>query len=539
VTADSAASAAGSLHDLQVALEELRVAKEELRAQNEELVRIQSHLRDEHERYLQLFEHAPDGYLVTDRNGVILEANQAMVGLLKHRREHLMGKPVAIFIPEKNRNAFHARINRLLREARVQDWETTLLPHHSTEVPVLVRVNPMLDAAGEAIGLRWLVRDVTARKLADVALWNERNFISAILDTTAALMVVLDADGRIVRFNHACELITGYSQEEIQGTLMWEKLLVPEEIDVVQNTFRTLLARKSPSEHENYWLAKDGRKNLIRWSNTVLKDNHGDVKYAVATGIDITAQRTAEEKTRQQQEMLAHSMRVSTMGEMASGLAHEINQPLAAIINYAQGCLQRLDGDPVNPAALREAIRQISLQAQRAADIVQHLRNFVSKGMSQRVTIDIKNLVSETIKLAVPEASNIGTTLHLDLPALPPVRGDDIQIQQVLLNLLRNSIDAISQCPPENHLIAIRAFLNGDHHIEVIVSDSGTGITQEALDKAFDPFYTTKKNGMGLGLAISRTIIEDHGGRLWVARNPDQGTSFHFTLPLKSQDHAD
>ncbi len=518
---------------LQHTLEELHVAEEELRVQNDELLQAQDGLEHERGRYLEMFEHAPDGYLVTDHAGLILEANLAAATLLDRAREYLHGKPLALFVAEEDRHSFRTRLNQLLHEAATQEWETTLQPHAAASLPVVLRVSPALDGRNRVVGLRWLLRDVSARRLADIALWKERNFISAILDTTAALMVVLDTDRHIVRFNRACELTTGYTQDEVLGQPVWERLLVAEEVDGVKAVFADLLTGHFPNESENCWVTRSGERRLIRWSNTVLKNRAGKLEYIIGTGVDITAQRTAEELARTHQESLTHSMRISTIGEMASGLAHEVNQPLAAIVNYAQGSLRRLESGNFDLPALRLAIEQIALQAERAATIIQHLRQFVSKSPPHRLHTDINSLILQTIKFAQTEVDRSGATLELDLHALPPASVDDIQIQQVVLNLVRNALDAIAQTDANGH-IDIGSGLNSGQEIEVSVRDNGHGLAEASLEQVFEPFFSTKGNGMGLGLAISRTIIESHGGRLWATGNSGPGATFHFTLPLKN-----
>jgi PAS domain S-box-containing protein len=423
----------------------------------------------------------------------------------------------------------------VLHDAATQEWEITLQPHSGPALPVAIRVGPALDRNGSVTGLRWLLRDESARHLADMALWKERNFISAILDTTAALMLVLDGDGRIVRFNRACELVTGYTQEEILGQLIWDRLLLPDQVDAVKAVFSELATGHFPNEHENHWVTRSGEQRLIHWSNTVLKNRSGKFEYIIGTGVDITAQRAAEDLARRQQAALAHGMRVSTIGEMASGLAHEINQPLAAIASYAEGCVRRLESGGIDAPSLRPALQQIALQAERAATIIQHLRHFVSKGASQRNATNINTLIAQALKFAQAGLDRNGVMIKLDLNPLPEAVVDDIQIQQVVLNLVRNALDAIGPSTEQGQ-IDIHSGLNADQEIQISICDNGHGLPEPVQEKVFEPFFTTKDNGMGLGLAISRTIVESHGGRLWMTRNPGPGTTFHFTLPLKNPD---
>jgi PAS domain S-box-containing protein len=435
-------------------------------------------------------------------------------------------------------DTLYMRLQRLTPTHAVEEWETTLHPSTTRTVPVTVRINPVVDRSGVVTGLRWLVRDNGPRQRAATALWQERNFISAVLDTTAALIAVLDTRGYIVRFNRACERVTGYTFAEVSNAPFWEILLRPDETAGVKEVFSNLMAGHFPNQHENCWTTKDGRQRLIRWSNTVLHDVDGAIEYIVATGVDITDQRAAEEQARRQQQALTHSMRVSTIGEMASGLAHEINQPLTAIASYAQGCLHRVESGDTALRPLVDTVRHIATQAQRAATIVQHLRYFVAKAEPHRVDTDLNGLIRDAVSFARTESAHGGCDVSLELGSIPPVVVDDIQIQQVVLNLLRNAFDSLAGTPQGQRRVQVRTLLNNQQEAETIVSDNGPGLPPEAAARLFEPFYTTKPQGMGLGLAICRTIIEDHGGRLWVVPGGTVGADFHFTLPLSNGNHG-
>lgn len=380
---------------------------------------------------------------------------------------------------------------------------------------------------------RWLRQMITERRQAEIQLREERNFISAILETAGALIVVYDADGRIVRFNRGCQETTGYTFQEVNGRLAWDVFMVADEVELARAAFLELKEGKLRNEYETYWLTKSGEKKLISWSATALRGADGLAKYVIGTGIDVTDSRKAEEESRQHQAELAHFARLCTMGEMATGLAHELNQPLAAIVSYTQGCVRRLLAGNDNSNQLLEAMQQVTRQAQRAGEIIRRMRNFVSKGEPQRASVHINDILSEVVGMAKIEIKKNNVAVKARLAEhLPSVSVDMIQIEQVVLNLIRNAIEAMGSTEPAARSLTITTAKTADRMIEVAISDTGEGLPGGDPDKVFDPFFTTKKDGMGMGLAISRSLIEAHGGKLWAERNSDRGTTFRFTLPI-------
>ncbi|BAU49007.1 hypothetical protein SVA_2459 [Sulfurifustis variabilis] len=395
---------------------------------------------------------------------------------------------------------------------------------------------PVKHPGGRVERLVLTLLDVTARVQAEQDLRSERNFGSAILDTVGALIVVLDRDGRIARFNHQCELTTGYTLEEVRGRRLADFLILPEESATVNEVFTRLAAGQFPNQHENYWITRDGRRRWIHWANTALLGEGGEVEFVIATGLDMTELREASERARSREQELAHAARAGMISELASGLAHEVNQPLTAIASYAQECVRRLRAGEADDGTLLGAVEQMATQAQRASDIIRTMREFVSKRTTTPARIDINTIVSQAATLAASEARRAGIVLRLELaPAMPALWADAIQIEQVVLNLLRNGIDALQAAPPGRRSLAVRTVVNGGRDVEVAVIDTGPGLRIDQLPRLFERFYTTKKEGMGMGLALSRSIIDGHRGRLWAENNPGGGATFRFTLPIEPQ----
>jgi two-component system sensor histidine kinase TtrS len=241
--------------------------------------------------------------------------------------------------------------------------------------------------------------------------------------------------------------------------------------------------------------------------------------------------RRMEEAARKQQEELAHVARLNTLGEMASGLAHELNQPLTALVGFTYGCLQMLESDQVDLPQVRQYMRDASAEAKRAGEIIKRMRRLVSKRPPQQTTVDINELVRDTILLLGP---GLSVQLNVELAdQLPRVTADKVQIQQVLLNIARNAVQAMDAVEMADRKLTIKTEDVADEQcVAVEVSDTGPGLPPEDLEKLFQPFFTRKSDGLGLGLSISRSIIESHAGQLSVRPNVQGGLTFRFTLPL-------
>jgi C4-dicarboxylate-specific signal transduction histidine kinase len=243
-----------------------------------------------------------------------------------------------------------------------------------------------------------------------------------------------------------------------------------------------------------------------------------------------------DERARAHEAELAHVLRLSTLGEMATGLAHELNQPLSGIVSYARGCARRLEAGTLDDGAFADVLSRISAEALRAGEIIRRLRALVRKEKPRREELDLNRLVRGVARLVAAEARRRRMRLHLRLQApLPVVRADRIQIEQVLLNLIRNGFEAMAEVGVEQRLLTIETAAEDTDLVTVSVTDSGHGIGPEASERVFEPFFTTKGEGIGMGLAISRTIVEAHDGRLSFAAAP-VGTRFWFQLPASERE---
>jgi signal transduction histidine kinase len=284
------------------------------------------------------------------------------------------------------------------------------------------------------------------------------------------------------------------------------------------------------------------QRELVDLRETVRRLRARVVELEAADDIPAEAEerlRRTQEEARETRERLAHVARLSTLGEMATGIAHEINQPLAAVATYAQACGRMIRARTADDVELLESLDRISHEALRAGAIINKLKDLVRRRESQQVSCDLNTLVRDVADLAAVDANHNGLDLRLSLAErLPSVVADPVQIQQVILNLIRNGIEAMEGCNG-GCILLVRTRAAGADDVQCSVIDNGVGIDEEQEVGLFTPFYTTKESGMGMGLSISRTIVRAHGGKLWFTRNPDCGLTFHFTLPTEDAEARD
>ena len=265
----------------------------------------------------------------------------------------------------------------------------------------------------------------------------------------------------------------------------------------------------------------------------------GNQRYFTGFIRDLTERQETEARLQELQSELVHISRLTAMGEMASTLAHELNQPLSAITNYLKGSRRLLDGATEKKfVAMRDALDKAADQAMRAGQIIRRLRDFVARGESERRVESITKLVEEASALALVGVKDLGIRVQFQFkPEIDLVLADRVQVQQVLLNLIRNAVDAMESSPTRDLIIGIAPVDGGQ--VKISVTDSGSGISPDIAEQLFQPFITTKRQGMGVGLSISRTIVEAHNGRIWVEPNPAGGTTFHFTLAVVNEGDVD
>lgn len=415
-----------------------------------------------------------------------------------------------------------------------EDWR---LRKDGTEFLASVSISALTDDSGALRGYAKIVRDITEQRAAENALRASEDHFRSILSTVPDAMIVIDDHGRITSFSAAAELMFGYREADMIGT----------------NVSR-LMPSPDRDLHDSYLerYAATGEKRIIGIGRIVVGQRSDGSTFPLELSVgeaatggqtlftgfirDLTQKHATEEQVRALESELIHVSRVSAMGTMASTLAHELNQPITAVANYVEGVrtlLEKPDTDdfPIIREALDDAIKE----AMRAGDIVRRLRDFVARGEVERTIQPLPELVREAAVLGLVGAKEKGVQCHFDLEAAAsPVLVDRVQIQQVLINLVRNAVDAMAGRPLRELSVSSRD--DGAGLVRVSVSDTGPGISPELAAELFTAFVTTKREGMGLGLSICRTIIEAHGGKIWMEPRLGGGSTFHFTLVKASEE---
>jgi PAS domain S-box-containing protein len=311
----------------------------------------------------------------------------------------------------------------------------------------------------------------------------------------------------------------------------------PEDRGRVEQAIKDSLAGKKRPELEFHITRPDGEVRTVACISEVLRDSAGSPVRMSGACQDVTDQRRAEAASQKSRDEIAHLNRVAAMGELTGSLAHELNQPLAAILSNAQAANRFLDRESPDLAQVRECLTDIVADDKRAGEVIRTLRALLRKGQSQASSlVDLNEVVSDAIRLVGNDALLRQVSVKFEpLPGLPPVRGDRIQLFQVVLNLIVNGLDAVAERPTGDRWVLVRTAESEGGAVELTVEDSGTGIAVGDLARVFEPFFTTKQEGLGMGLSISRTIVQAHGGRIWAENREGHGAIFYCVLPVAQQ----
>ena len=383
----------------------------------------------------------------------------------------------------------------------------------------------------------WAVRGLIQRRLfAEQALRSEYAFRKAMEDSLVIGMRARDLDGRVTYANPAFLQMVGFSAEELIGREPPMPYWAPEEMERTLLLNNRVLQGKAPHEgFEIRLMHKNGSRFDALIYEAPLIDADGRQTGWMGSIIDVTERKHAEELARQQQEKLQVTARLVTMGEMASTLAHELNQPLAAITSYNTGCLNKLESGNFTTTQLKEALGKLAVQAQRAGHIIRRVHDFVRKSEPKLAPCDLAEAVDDSIGFIEGAAKSRGVRIVREIQGMrPELLADQVMIEQVLLNLMRNGIEAMAEAPADRRRLTVK-LSQRENQMEIRVIDHGPGIPPEIEEKLFTPLFSTKADGMGMGLNICRSIIEFHHGRLWVESNPEGGSIFVMTLPIGRQ----
>ena len=385
-------------------------------------------------------------------------------------------------------------------------------------------LNVLVSAAAISLENSRLYRDLQEREAK----------IRRLVDANIVGVLISNVEGPIFEANDAFLQMVQYTPEDVtSGRLRWTDLTPPEWHAVTERALAQLRTTGTCEMYEKEYFRSDGSRVPVLVAATLIGDARSET---LAFVLDLTERKRAEEereRLRQAQADLAYMSRVITVGELAASLAHEIKQPIAAAITDASTCLLWLQRDEPDIAEACEAASRVVKDTTRAAKIIDRVRSLYKRDTPQRELVDLNEIVREMMVLLQDEASRYSIPIRGDLtPGLPKVMADRVQLQQVLMNLMLNGIEAMKDTGGK---LTVTSKSNEDGQLMISVSDAGVGLPREKPDRIFEAFFTTKAQGTGMGLSISRTIVESHSGRLWASANPGRGATFHFSLPTQAK----
>ena len=578
--------------DIEKLMFEFQVHQIELELQNEELKRAHQELSVSRDDFVRIYDLSPVAYLTLNEQGVIKRANMAAAQLLGCAKEAMASKKIGKFIHPSDQDKYYYFLQDLVTEKTNQILNARLVTHNNASsssechgisfyscsqslcshknqfIYVELRGIVSNDYNNE-VQICLAIQDITEYKHTQetISCLNEK-LEQKILEQTAALVdsnldltykiaelkhskrqllereaklnaifnasiegiITIDASGIIQSTNAAVATIFGYSEGELMGC-SFNKLMSPGHSHDLDGYLQTKMPGVMGLIHEVDGMRKDG--SVVPLEISLVEFSIDGANYFTGIVRDVSLRKHQEQQEKEHLDELAHVTRLCLIGEMGSGIAHEVNQPLTAIANYTQACLRFIGMEKPNLDKLGDILFKTHQQALKAGQIIHRMKDFASHRKLYRSDTDINALVRDAVSLCASDFKQNNIKLKLELAKnLPEITIDDVQIEQVLLNLIRNSLDALKARTPETpRKLSIQTQLN--HGIEVRVKDNGTGITEAQKEKILTPFFTTKPTGMGMGLSISRSIIEAHGGILSFNSKSGAGATFYFTLPVK------
>jgi two-component system sensor kinase FixL len=482
-------------------------------------------------RLAAILASSDDAIVAKTIDGIVTDWNVGAEAIFGYSAAEVIGKSMSILLPAGLEDEEDNILLKIRAGERIDHFETRRRRKDGAIIDVSVTISPIYDEEGSLVGASNVARDITATRADRQALMEREAHLQSVLDTVPDAMVVIDTRGVIQSFSATAERLFGYTTAEAVGRNV--SFLMPEPYRSQHDEY---LARYMATGERR--IIGIGRLVVGRRKNgstfpvelAVGEMRSGDRRFFTGFLRDLTERQETQKRLHDLQAELIFMSRFTALGEMASTLAHELNQPLTAAASFMNGARRLLDkGMPEDASTISDAIGNAADQMLRAGQIIKRLREFVSRGESDRRPEDLRKLIEEASALALVGVRQTGTHVAFDFHAvLGIVLVDKIQIQQVILNLMRNAIEAMEGMERRNLTVSTRDV--DDNMVEVSVADTGSGIAPEIAEKLFQPFVTSKRQGMGVGLSISRTIIEAHGGKLWAEANPGGGTVFRLTL---------
>jgi PAS domain S-box-containing protein len=496
----------------------------------EELKRAEEGLRESEAKIRRLVDANIIGIVIWDFDGRISEANDAFLRMVDYDREDLVAGRIrwTELTPAGWRETDERAVTGLRSTGTFQPFEKEYFRKDGSRVPVLIGLATFEGGGNQGVAF---VLDLTERKRAEQALRESERSARSAIDGIPGLVAIVTPNGEIETVNRQCVDYFGRSLEE-QKDWVTTNMVHPEDLPHMIENFRRAIASEIPYHFEQRLRRFDGEYRWFDTRGSAVRDDSGRIARWYVLLTDIEDRTRALARLDQMQSDFAHMNRVSTMGELAASLSHEITQPIASARNNARAALNFLNKEAPDLAEIREALACIVADSDRAGQIVDRIRDQTKKAPPRRDRFDLNGAVSEVIALLQGEI--IGNRVSVQTRFADEecfVEGDRVQLQQVVMNLILNAIEAMSSIEGGARELLISTEQNQANGVLVALRDSGPGIDPERLERVFEPFYTTKSSGMGMGLSICRSIIDAHGGRLWADAIEPSGTVFQFTVP--------
>ena len=496
------------------------------------------------QRWRAAFENSAIGIIMADFKGRYFAANSAFLNMLGYTESELYQLTFLDITHADDRKANQELVKELV-EGKRQHFEIEKRYRRKDGTLVWVRINvARVPGMGPAEPFWFgIVEDITQRKhveeelrlQVEVVRANERS-LRELTETIPQMLWSADADGGVDYCNQRALDYTGLSLEQVRGAgwmAGWMKAVHQDDIEKMAQAWMSAVSTGEPFQYEFRCL--HAADHTYRWCISralPLRDQKSRIIKWFGSVVDLHDWKEAQQALQIAQAELARVSRLTTMGELAASIAHEVNQPLAAVTNNSNACLRLLADRNLGSEVLRRALEEIVAAGTRASAVIARIRAFITKAPAERSELDINEVIQEVLALTGHQLHENHVLLERQLTKpLPLVLGDRVQLQQVLLNLIMNGVEAMAGVTDRPRLLCVHSRVGEPGNVLVAVSDWGTGLGLGA-DRVFTPFYTTKANGMGMGLPISRSLVEGHGGRLWATPKPPHGTVFFFTLPV-------
>jgi len=483
-----------------------------------------------------LLNAAADAMVLIDDCGRITRFNLAAERVFGYRPEEVVGRNVSVLMPQPFRGEHDGYLNRYHSTGvpRIIGIGREVLAQRAdgSTFPIDLSVGEFFDGAEH--GYVGILRDISQRKRQEEDLRRSTEELRLIFDHAPTAITITSLDGHLLNANRAAAELLGYKQDELLKLLHTDLIQADDRV-VAQEHFQRLSETGGTCSCELRYLCQDGSVLHATHYASVVHDEVGQPLMLIGEIVDRTALFEANREAGELRDRLAHVGRIGTLGEMVSGIAHEVNQPLTAIASYASACRRMMLGNQASAGEMLSILEKIATQAERAGQVIRGLRALAKRADAERRQLDSNQLVRDVARLVEFELRGDGFDLRMRLEAeLKPISGDGIQIQQIVLNLVRNAMEAMKEAGIDGD-VTLETLTPEEHWIEIRVSDRGPGLSPTVAQRLFEPFFTTKPQGMGLGLSICKSIAAAHGGELSYFLNEQGGTTFALRLPAADE----